>query len=118
MVTRERMLNILSPPKQISDRLVNTIDACDAWRKGERHRSEEWRVDEDGVIQFKHRFGRDFVKVGYRDQLGRLVHVKGTVNSGGKKGLKRSALFEAVSDYLVKPIKPEPEDPTDQELEW
>ena len=118
MVTRERMLNILNPPKRISDRMVSTIDACDAWRKGERHRSEEWRVDEDGVIQFKLKFSRDFAKVGYRDQAGRLVHVKGTVNPGDKWGLNRSNLFEAVSDYLVEPIQPESEELPDQELEW
>ena len=118
MVTRERMLNILSPPKQISDRMVSTIDACDAWQNGGRYRSDEWRVDEDGVIQFKHRFGRDFVKVGYRDQLGRLVHVRGTVNPGDKKGLKRKALFEAVADYLVELGRPESEEPTGLVMEW
>lgn len=118
MVTRERMLNILNPPKQISDRMISTIDACDAWRKGERHRSEEWRVDEDGVIQFKLKFSRDFVKVGYRDQAGRLVHVKRTVNPGDEWGSNRSNLFEAVSDYLVEPVQPESEELPDQEPEW
>jgi len=118
MLTRERMLNILSPPKQISDRLINTIDACDAWQNGGRYRSDEWRVDEDGVIQFKHRFGRGFVKVGYRDQLGRLVHVRGTVNPGDKKGLKRKALFEAVSDYLVELCRPESDEPAGLVMEW
>jgi hypothetical protein len=58
------------------------------------------------------------VKVGYRDQVGRLVHVKGTVNPGDKWGSNRSILFESVSDYLVEPIQPEMEELPDQELEW